>query len=171
MPMIPTERVDVAVPDHVQSVPRLLLVLLRVHVGAVLLVAGWGKLGQDGGFAGPLETFVGRAVEQGAAHGFYVPFLEGVVLADPGLWAGLVVAGEVLLGIALITGTMTRLAGSLAALMFLNYMWMKGAWFWTPSSNDGAFFVESSVVAIGAAGRAWGVDRFLRRRWPGVPLW
>jgi hypothetical protein len=45
-----------------------------------------------------------------------------------------------------------------AILLLLNYMFAKGMSLWTPSSND-------------AAGRVFGVDRFLAQRWPRIPLW
>lgn len=42
----------------------------------------------------------------------------------------------------------------------------KGAWFWTPSSNDAAFFFIGLVLILGAAGRTWGLDGTLEGRMP-----
>lgn len=53
----------------------------------------------------------------------------------------------------------------------LNYMFAKGMWFWVPASNDAAFFFIALVLLLGAAGRSFGVDAWLHRRYPGVPLW
>ncbi len=154
-----------------QVVQRALLVILRVYLGVILLVAAWGKLWAEGGFAPRLVGMVERNVSNGATHGFYQVFLEGVVLPNAGLFAVLVVLGEVLGGVALITGTVTRLAAGTTAFMMLNFMLLKGRWFWMGSSNDAAFFFIALVVLLGAAGRAFGVDYYLVRRWPRVALW
>lgn len=154
-----------------QVVPRTLLVVLRAYLGVVLLVAGWGKLWREGGFAPRLAGMVERNVSSGAAHGFYQGFLEGVVLPNAGVFAALVILGEVLGGLALLTGTATRLAAAAAGFMMLNFMFLKGRWFWMSSSNDAAFFFIALIVMLGAAGRAFGVDYYLVRRWPKVKLW
>jgi uncharacterized membrane protein YphA (DoxX/SURF4 family) len=151
-------------------VPAALLVVLRVYLGIVFLVAVWPKLTAAGGFGPRLETFVERAALPNA-HAFYRPFLEGVVLPNASLFAVLVAVGELLVGLSLVTGTLTRVGGFGAAFLTLNYLFAKGNWFWVPSSNDAAMFIIALVVAIGAAGRAFGVDYWLRTRWPGVSLW
>jgi hypothetical protein len=39
------------------------------------------------------------------------------------------------------------------------------------SSNDAAFFFIALIVMLGAAGRAFGADYYLAKRWPKVKLW
>ncbi len=154
--------------SRAQSVSRTLLVVLRVYLGIVFLVAVWGKLG--GGFAPRLTGFIERLAMQ-RAHDFYKPFLEGVVLPNAETFAVLITLGELLIAIGLLTGTATRLAAGAAAFITLNYMLAKGSWFWTPSSNDAAFVFIGLVVLFGAAGRAFGVEYYLAKKWPKVPLW
>jgi len=149
---------------------RALLVPLRIYLGVVFLVAAWPKLGAEGGFQPRLEGFV-RSVGLENAHDFYRPVLEGLVLPNAGAFTLLIVFGELLIGLTLLTGTATRLAAGAAMFLVLNYMLTKGAWFWTPSSNDAAFFFIGLILILGAAGRAWGLDRRLHQRYPGVPLW
>jgi len=151
-----------------QTVKRAILALLRVYLGVVLLKASWGKI--TGDFTPRLEGFVGRNVENAAAHGFYVGFLDSVVLPSAALFAFLVMWGEFLAGMALITGTATRLAAGVAMFLMLNFAFLKGAWFWS-SSNDWAFFFIGLAVLLGAAGRAFGVDYFLVRKWPKARIW
>lgn len=147
---------------------RALLVILRIYLGVVLIVASWGKV--TGSWNGErLEGVIGALGSNTSA--FYQGVLDAVVLPNSGLFAGVVAGGEVLLGLALLTGTATRLTGAVGAFVFLNYMLLKGHWFWTPSSNDAAFLVISLVLVLGAAGRTLGVDAYLQRRWPRVPLW
>ncbi|UCF40533.1 MAG: DoxX family protein [Gemmatimonadota bacterium] len=154
-----------------QVVQRVLLVVLRVYLGTVVLVAGWGKLSGEGEFASRLVGMAERNIANGSTHGFYQGFLEGVVVPNAGLFAALVIMGEVLGGLALITGTATRLAAGGTAFMMLNFMFLKGRWFWMGSSNDAAFFFIALIVMLGAAGRAFGVDYYLAKRWPAVKLW
>lgn len=146
------------------------LAALRIYLGLVFLVAVWPKLAADGGFGGGLSGFV-RNVGLEQAHWFYRPFLEGVVLPNAGLFALLVVTGEVVVALSLLSGLVTRLGAFVALLLTTNYLFTKGMWPWIPSSNDAAFMLISSALLVTGAGRTWGVDRILRRRWPGVPLW
>jgi thiosulfate dehydrogenase [quinone] large subunit len=151
-------------------VPAALLVALRVYLGIVFLVAAWPKLTTPGGFGARLEAFVERAALPNA-HAFYRPFLESVVLPNAGAFASLVALGELFVGFSLVAGAGARLGGVGAAFLTLNYLFAKGNWFWTPSSNDAAMFMIALVVTIGGGGRGFGVDYWLWRRWPRVWLW
>lgn len=147
---------------------RSALVLLRIQLGIVLLVAGIPKL--EGSFTPRLLEFLQNvALERG--HPFYQEFVRAVVLPHAGVFAALVAWGEVLAGAALVIGAATRLAAAAALLLMVNYLFAKGAWFWTPSSNDAAYAAISLALLIGAAGRTLGVDEFLAKRWPRWPLW
>jgi thiosulfate dehydrogenase [quinone] large subunit len=154
--------------DH--RIDRALLVPLRIYLGVVFLVAVWPKLTAEGGFQPRLVGFVTNLGLENA-HAFYRPLLESLVLPYAGLITGVVIVGELLVGLALLTGTATRLAAGVAMFLVLNYMFTKGAWFWMPSSNDAAFFFIGLILILGAAGRTWGVDRWLHARYPGIPLW
>ncbi len=144
------------------------LVLLRVYLGTVFLVAALPKLRQD--FTATLTGFV-QLVALEKAHRFYLPFLEQVVLPNAAAFAALITWAELLVGVTLILGLLTRFSAAVALILTLNYMFAKGAWFWTPSSHDAAFVAISLALVIGAAGRTLGLDAFLARRWPRSPLW
>ncbi|MFL5401625.1 MAG: DoxX family protein [Gemmatimonadales bacterium] len=147
---------------------RSALVVLRIYLGAVFLIAALPKLQED--FTPRLAGFLENvALKQ--AHPFYLRFLEPVVLPNTHLFALLVTWGELLVGICLVLGLLTRLAAAGAFLLAVNYMFAKGAWFWNPSSNDAAFGVIALALLIGAAGRTLGLDRLLARRWPRSPFW
>ena len=147
---------------------RAALVLLRIYLGVIFLAAAWPKLRED--FTPALIGFVENiGLERG--HAFYRPFLEEVVLPNASLFASLVSWGELLVGVSLVLGLMTRLSAAAAILLTLNYMFAKGSWFWTPSSNDAAFVAISLALLIGAAGRTLGLDALLARRWPRSPFW
>lgn len=147
---------------------RVALTLLRVYLGGVFLIAAIPKLGKD--FTPGLTGFVEqKAMEH--SHLFYREFLQEVVLPNAQLFATLVTWGEFLVGVTLILGLMTRLSATVALLLTLNYMLAKGAWPWTPSSNDAAFAAISVALLIGAAGRTFGLDSILAKRWPRSALW
>jgi thiosulfate dehydrogenase (quinone) large subunit len=144
------------------------LVLLRVYLGTIFLVAALPKLRQD--FTPSLMDFV-QQVGLNRSPPFYQRFLEHVVLPNATVFAALVTGAELLVGVTLIVGLLTRFSAAVALVLALNYMLAKGAWFWTPSSNDAAFVAISLALLIGAAGRTLGIDAFLARRWPRSPLW
>ena len=144
------------------------LVLLRLQVGVVLLVAGIPKVRGD--FTPRLTGFLQNVALQDG-HPFYQEFVRSVVLPHASIFAVLIGWSEVLIGAALVLGLATRFAAAAALLLFLNYLFAKGAWFWTPSSNDAAYLAISLALLIGAAGRTLGVDEFLAKRWPRCPLW
>jgi len=153
-----------------QTVSRGLLVVLRVYLGVVMLVAGWAKLSGEGSFTPRLAGFVENVgLERG--YGLFQGFLQNVVLPHAGFFAGLVSWGEFLAGLALITGTATRLTSAAVILMLMSYLLTKGATLWQPSSNDAPMMFIALVLMLGAAGRMLGVDQYLARKWPKVPLW
>ncbi len=149
-------------------VSRWLLVVLRLHLGVILLLTVTGKLTADGPFSEQLLQFVQRGAGRPGAYG---AFLREVVIPHATLFSYLVMNGELFAGLSLLLGAVTRLGAGVAMFLFLNYMLAKGRWFWSPDSEDAAVLLSALVVLIGAAGRTLGVDAWFRRRWPSVPLW
>jgi uncharacterized membrane protein YphA (DoxX/SURF4 family) len=144
------------------------LALLRVYLGVIFLIAALPKLQHD--FTPHLTGFV-QQVGLTRGHHFYQQFLDQVVLPNAAFFAAMVAGSELFVGVTLILGLMTRFSASVALILALNYMFAKGAWFWTPSSNDAAFAAIALALLIGAAGRTLGLDSFLARRWPRSPFW
>lgn len=151
-----------------QVVPRSLLAFLRIYLGVILLITVLGKLTRDMPFSVEMLGFL-RAMHNTSP--WYQQFLQRVVIPNAGTFSILVMAGELVAGLSLLTGTATRLGAGIAMFLFLNYMLAKGRWFWSPDSEDAAVFFIALVVLIGRAGRVAGVDRYLARRWPDAPLW
>jgi uncharacterized membrane protein YphA (DoxX/SURF4 family) len=164
------ERVSMSLPGQVLQgiLARGALALLRVYLGVVFLLAALPKFQQD--FTPGLTEFVQQVGLQ-RAQPFYQRFLEQVVLPNAPVFAGLVTWAELLVGVTLILGLLTRFSAAAALVLALNYMLAKGAWFWTPSSHDAAFVAISLALLIGAAGRTLGLDALLARRWPRSPFW
>src|SRR5438477_10255730 len=152
------------------SVPRSLLVILRAHLGVILIITVIGKLFRPQPFSIEMLEFNESALSRKGIE-WYQQFLRGFVVPHATLFSYLVMAGEVVAGILLLTGTLTRVGGAIAMLLFVNFMWAKGRWFWSPDSEDAAVLFSALVVMLGAAGRAWGVDALLAKRWPSSLLW
>jgi uncharacterized membrane protein YphA (DoxX/SURF4 family) len=147
---------------------RAALVLLRIYLGVLFLLAVWPKLRED--FTPHLTGFL-EQVALARGHPFYQEFVQRVVLPNASLFATLVTWGELLVGLTLVLGLLTRLSAAVALLLLVNYMFAKGAWFWEPSSNDAALAAISLALLIGAAGRTLGLDALLAKRWPQSPFW
>ena len=78
--------------------------------------------------------------------------------------------GEICVGIAMLLGFTMRLAAMVSIFMLLNY------WFAQPSVTgipglDTADLLLPIIVLVTVAGRLFGLDQFLHRRMPRVPLW
>jgi uncharacterized membrane protein YphA (DoxX/SURF4 family) len=150
-------------------IPRALLVILRVHLGVILLLTVLGKLTREQPFAVEMLGFLRHAM--GNASAPYRAFVERVVIPHAHAFSVLVMAGELVAGLSLLFGAATRIGAAIAMFLFLNYMLAKGRMLWSPDSEDAAVLLSALVVALGAAGRSLGVDALLHRRWPRVPAW
>jgi uncharacterized membrane protein YphA (DoxX/SURF4 family) len=76
---------------------------------------------------------------------------------------------EISLGILLVIGLLTRPA-ALVAFLFLTSLWITEwgtSWIWELLVP----MLGSLALAVGRAGRAWGVDALLARRRPSSPWW
>jgi uncharacterized membrane protein YphA (DoxX/SURF4 family) len=151
-------------------VPRSLLVILRLHLGVILIITDLGKMFGSQPFADEMLGFISGGLKR-PGFAWYHHFLSDVVIPHATLFAMLVMIGELVAGLSLLTGTLTRAGAAIAMVLFLNYMWTKGRWFWSPDSEDAAVFFSALVVMLGAAGRKFGLDSYLARRWPRALLW
>jgi uncharacterized membrane protein YphA (DoxX/SURF4 family) len=112
--------------------------------------------------SGGLRYWMEKMVE-GAAFQLHSDFVHYIVLPNFYLFAPVVYAVEVFIGVSLMTGFAVRLAGLLGAIMAVN-LWLglyntHGEWPWT------YFFliVIQLLFAIYRSGRSLGVDAFIAR--------
>ena len=105
------------------------------------------------------------------AFGFYGSFVEGIVIPNFTLFAWLIFLSELLIGLALLTGGWTRLAGTAGLLMSINLgiglLEVPGEWPWSYMMMA----MWHGVFVVTAAGRVLGVDGWLRGRLPAGSLW
>ncbi len=147
--------------------------LLRIALGVIVLVTWWDNLTKDN-VDSALGLYSGDAFEgfmnwlftseadggNGSSLGFYEGFVDNVLLAAPGLFGGLQLVIELLMGLALLVGAFTRLA-SLAAVVFFANLFLAyfggGEWIWTYVLLTAA----ALAVFLDWGGRKLGVDQGL----------
>jgi uncharacterized membrane protein YphA (DoxX/SURF4 family) len=164
------ETIDSGRGDSFRFTARALIAFLRIYLGVILFITVLGKLTRDEPFATEMLGFVGGVARRRALP-WYTDFIQQVVVPHASLFSYLVMTGELFAAISLLAGACTRLGALVAMFLFINFMLAKGRMFWSPDSQDGAVFFIALVVFLARAGRVWGVDALLARRWPRSWLW
>ena len=174
MKLTPKATSPVSATEHeialARCVSRTLLVIPRVYVGVILFISDLGKITRDNPFADEMLQYL-RGVATRRASAPYLHFVQQIVIPHASLFSYLIMSGEAFAALSLLTGTVTRVGAAVAGFIFLNYMLSHGRMLWSPDSEDAALIIITIVLFIGRAGRAWGFDSFLAKRWPNSPLW
>lgn len=161
------------------------LAALRIFVGIIFFANGLAKLTGErnvelGWYRGFLivrneaRNILDFEVNRRGDTGTRVPFLKDVVndhlLPNWNAYQWLVTGTEVLVGLLLILGLLSRGAALVGLLfqLFLALVYM--------SSNRWMFeqpheYVPLVILALVPAGYYWGLDRLVARRWPAAARW
>ncbi len=140
--------------------------ILRVALGVIILVTWWENF-QKGvytadGITG-LFNYIFNDVGGGTMLG-YRGIIQNTILQFPGAFAAFQMIAEFLMGLGLVVGGLTPLAGLGATFFFLNlfFAFFGGSeWIWTYV----LLTVSALVVALTRAGRSLGFDaRLVKRR-------
>lgn len=142
----------------------------RILIGILWLFSLRWKLPPDFAPAagrGLLDWF--QLEVQHAAFAFYGDFVASVVIPNFTLFAWIIFLSELLVGLSLLTGTLTRLGGVVGALMAVNLgiglLEVPGEWPWSYVM----LALWHGTFAVTGAGRVLGVDGWLRARVTAVP--
>jgi thiosulfate dehydrogenase [quinone] large subunit len=145
----------------------------RMYLGYTWLMSGIGKINNPAWVqtGEALKGFLERAIvipdapaRPAIAFGWYRSFIQLLLDSGSYTWfAKLVVAGEILVGIALILGMFTGIAAFFGGFMNWNYM-MAGA----ASTNPLLFTLAILLVLAWKTAGWWGGDRWLLQ-WLGTP--
>src|SRR5918995_731544 len=140
--------------------------VVRVYLGYLWLVAGWGKLtdpsgiwvGSEAGAA--VAGFAQGAMQQTTGEhpqvtGWYASFLENVVIPNAALFSYLVTFGEILVGVALILGLFTGIAAFCGAFMNASFIFAG-----TAGANPLMFILAILVIFAWRVAGYWGLDRW-----------
>ncbi len=140
---------------------RSIIAILRITLGIILLVTWWGNF-RDGLYTadGIRGLFDWIFNVNGSGPEWYRAIINSTVLAAPGLFGAFQLVAELLLGLGLLFGGLTPIAGISAAIFFVNlyFSYLGGEeWIWTYV----LLTASALVVGLTRSGRAFGLDQFL----------
>src|SRR5215468_7832956 len=144
------------------------LALVRVTIGAMFVSVFFENLGKGlytpAGYAGLINYYIK------ASHCPAVwKSVMGLAAGHAALAAPMQALTESSLGVLLVIGLLTRPV-AFVAFLFLGSLWVSEwgtAWIWELLVP----VLASLGLAIGSAGRKWGVDAWLSQRWPSSLWW
>jgi uncharacterized membrane protein YphA (DoxX/SURF4 family) len=144
------------------------LAIARVTVGAMLVWVFFENLGKGLYTPGGYASLINYYIKQSHSPAIWKAVM-GLVASHAGLAAPLQAMTEIGLGILLVIGLLTRPAAFIAFL-YLGSLWISEwgtSWIWELLVP----VLVSFGLAVGRAGRTWGVDALLTRRNPSSPWW
>ena len=144
------------------------LALVRVTIGTMFVWVFFENLGKGlytpTGYAGLINYYIK------ASHCPAVwKAVMGLAASQASIAAPLQGLTEISLGTLLVIGLLTR-PSAFVAFLFLGSLWISEwgtSWIWELLVP----VLASLGLAIGRAGRRWGIDAWLSQRWPSSPWW
>src|SRR5437016_13990154 len=147
---------------------RMGLALVRMTIGAMFVWVFFENLGKGAytpaGYAGVINYYINASHSPAAWK-----WVMGLMASHAAMVAPMQAATEISLGILLVVGLLTRPA-AFVAFLFLASLWVSEwgtSWIWELLVP----VLASLGIAVGRAGRAWGIDALLARRRPSSPWW
>ena len=144
------------------------LALVRVTIGSIFVWVFFENLGKNlytsAGYAGLINYYIKTSHSPAVWK-----WVMGLAAGHAAMAAPLQAATEILLGILLVIGVFTRPA-AFVAFLYLASLWVSEwgtSWIWELLVP----VLASLGLAVGRAGRAWGIDALLARRRPSSPWW
>jgi uncharacterized membrane protein YphA (DoxX/SURF4 family) len=144
------------------------LAIVRVTIGAMLVWVFFENLGKGlyrpAGYAGLINYYISHSHSPALWKA-----VMGLAASHAAMAAPMQALTEISLGVLLVIGLLTRPAAFIAFL-YLGSLWVSEwgtSWIWELLVP----VLASLGVALGRAGRAWGVDAWLAQRRPSSPWW
>ena len=144
------------------------LALVRVTIGTMFLWVFFENLGKGLYTAAGYANLINYYIKAGHSPAAWKAVM-GLAANHAAMAAPMQGMTEISLGILLVIGLVTRPA-AFVAFLFLGSLWISEwgtAWIWELLVP----VMASLGLAIGCAGRRWGVDAWLSQRWPSSLLW
>ncbi len=144
------------------------LAIVRVTIGAMLVWVFFENLGKGlytaAGYSGLINYYIKNSHSPAAWKA-----VMGLAATHAALAAPMQALTEISLGILLVIGLLTRPV-AFVAFLYLGSLWVSEwgtSWIWELLVP----VLASLALVVGRAGRTWGVDAWLARRWPSPPWW
>ena len=149
-----------------ESSARIGLAIVRLTIGAMFVWVFFENLGKGlytpAGYAGLINYYIKASHAPGAWKA-----IMGFMASHAAMVAPVQGLTEISLGVLLVIGLLTRPV-ALVACGFLASLWISEwgtSWIWELLVP----VMASLALSIGGAGRTWGVDAWVARRWPSLP--
>jgi uncharacterized membrane protein YphA (DoxX/SURF4 family) len=144
------------------------LAIVRLTIGAMFVWVFFENLGKGlytpAGYAGLISYYIKQSHSPAAWKA-----VMGLAASHASMAAPMQGITEISLGILLVIGLLTRPV-AFVAFLFLGSLWLSElgtAWIWELLVP----VLACLGLAVGRAGRAWGIDAWLARRRPSSPWW
>jgi len=144
------------------------LALVRLTIGSMFMWVFFENLGKGLYTAGGYSSLINYYIKMSHAPAAWKAVM-GLAANHAALAAPMQAVTEISLGILLVLGLLTRPA-ALVAFLFLGSLWISEwgtSWIWELLVP----MLAALGLALGRAGRAWGIDALLARRNPSSLLW
>ena len=144
------------------------LALVRVTIGAMFVWVFFENLGKGLYTAGGYSNLIHYYIDKGHSPAAWKAVM-GFMAGHAAMAAPVQAMTEISLGILLVVGLLTRPA-AFVAFLYLGSLWVSEwgtAWIWELLVP----VLASLGLALGRAGRKWGIDARLAQRWPSSPWW
>ena len=144
------------------------LAIVRLTIGAMFVWVFFENLGKGlytpAGYSGLINFYIQHDHAPAAWKAVMAAAASHAAVAAP-----MQAITEISLGILLVIGLLTRPV-AFVAFLYLTSLWVSEwgtSWIWELLVP----VLASLSLAVGRAGRAWGVDALLARRWPSSRWW
>lgn len=144
------------------------LAIVRVTIGAMFVSVFFENLAKGlytpAGYAGLINYYIKQSHSPAVWKA-----VMGMAATHAAMAAPLQAVTEISLGVLLLIGLLTRPA-AFVAFLYLGSLWVSEwgtAWIWELLVP----MLAALAVAVGRAGRIWGIDALLARRLPSSPWW
>jgi uncharacterized membrane protein YphA (DoxX/SURF4 family) len=144
------------------------LAIVRLTVGAMFLWVFFENLGKGLYTPTGYASLINHYIQVSHCPAAWKAVM-GLAASHAAIAAPMQGLTEISLGILLLIGLLTRPA-AFVAFLFLGSLWISEwgtAWIWELLVP----MLASLGLAVGSAGRKWGVDAWLSQRWPSAPWW
>jgi len=144
------------------------LALVRLTIGAMFVWVFFENLGKGLYTAGGYSNLINYYIKAGHSPAVWKAVM-GFAASHAAMAAPVQAMTEISLGVLLVIGLLTRPA-AFVAFLYLGSLWVSEwgtAWIWELLVP----VLASLGLALGRAGRTWGVDARLAQRWPSSPWW
>jgi uncharacterized membrane protein YphA (DoxX/SURF4 family) len=144
------------------------LAVVRFTIGAMFVWVFFENLGKGLYTAGGYSSLISYYIKMSHSPALWKTVM-GLAASHAALAAPMQAVTEISLGTLLVLGLFTRPA-AFVAFLFLGSLWISEwgtAWIWELLVP----VLASLGLALGRAGRAWGIDALLAQRNPSSPWW